>query len=138
MALPISPSRPSQLLRALPFLLGAVVPSAFAQSAEWTPAQVEVETALIAFLGLDAYQTTKLKEVPSYRETNPLLGKSPSDRKTIIYFSIVELAQFVVADSLPPPTRNWFLGGLLGLEVVVTGSNCRKERCVLVTTHYRF
>jgi hypothetical protein len=110
----------------LPAALLLASASASAQS-DWTPAQVGLEVADIGLLAVDYRQTQKLRDFPGLWESNPLLSKHPSPSKVKSYFTTVSIGQAVLAEALNDNLRTGFLGGLAGLEIVVTDRNRQKE-----------
>lgn len=115
----------------LPLLFAAS--SAFADdipASAWTPAQLGLGAAALALLAVDTRQTldiSKLRAQPrqgdTMRESNPLLGTHPSDRKVKTYFSTVAVAQFVLLGNLSSNVRTGTLVGLVTLQIGCTAHN---------------
>lgn len=108
------------LLLALALLAGQ------AQAADpFTPGQV----AGIALLGAVTYhdyrQTLDIKNHPGLHETNPLLGRNPSDAKVRNYFVGTSVATLALLYVMPSEYRKYVIAGGLLMEISVTSKNKR-------------
>jgi len=90
-----------------------------------TPARADAETtatvALLAAselsLGIDMLQTLNIRWHPASWETNPILGRHPSDVAVINYFDVAMVGTALVTYALP---KNWrMLAPILVLAVQV-------------------
>lgn len=72
---------------------------------------------------IDYRQTLDIKNHAGMYETNPLLGKHPSDVKVRNYFIASGLTTLGVVYLLPKEYRKYLIGGVLAVEVAVIGHN---------------
>jgi hypothetical protein len=105
----------------LPLILAAGLP--LIASSPWTPKQRAAEISFGVLLAADCLQTLDIRHHPGMYETNPVMGRHPSDLETVGYFAAAGLLQFWLTDSLPPWGRNLTLGVSNGLEAGVVAHN---------------
>lgn len=74
---------------------------------------------------VDYRQTLDIKNHPGMYETNPILGKHPSDVKIKNYFIASSVVTLGAVYLLPKHYRPYLIGGVLAVEVVVIGNNKR-------------
>lgn len=95
------------------------------------PSAYALEAAFVAALAFDRGQTSAIHSFCNGRigctvhETNPLLGRDPSQRKINRYFALGALAHAAVSYSLSGHTRTAWQASSLVLEVAVIGRNKR-------------
>ena len=83
----------------------------------WTGADTALELTLVGASVVDDAQTMSVMRRDSGYETNPLLGKHPSDER-IIATSVFGLATHaVIAYILPHPWRTVWQGMWIGIEI---------------------
>lgn len=81
--------------------------------------------AIAATYVVDYKQTLDIKNHPGMYETNPILGRNPSDVKVRNYFIASGLTTLGAVYLLPKKYRPYLIGGVLVLEVAVIGHNKR-------------
>lgn len=106
-------------------LLSVLLLPVLANANDWTTQDTYREAIVYIALALDATQTLDIKRHQGMYETNPLLGKHPTDRKIIGYFLGVAAAHTGIAAILPTPYREYFQNGTIALELMVIGNNKR-------------
>lgn len=79
--------------------------------------------AIAATYVVDYKQTLDIKNHPGMYETNPILGKHPSDVKVRNYFIASGVVTLGAVYLLPKDYRKYLIGGVLVLEVGVIGHN---------------
>lgn len=81
------------------------------------------EIAFAALMVLDYKTTLDIKNHPGIYETNPILGRHPSDGYIATYFVTAAALQFVVATLLPKQYQPYFQYVTIGLEVGAVSNN---------------
>lgn len=79
--------------------------------------------AIVATYVVDYRQTLDIKNHPGMYETNPILGKHPSDVRVRNYFIASGLTTLGVTYLLPKQLRPYLIGGVLTLEIGVIDHN---------------
>jgi hypothetical protein len=75
-------------------------------------------------LWIDCHQTLQIKDHPELHETNPILGRHPSDVKVIVYFVLCATALALITIFCPRPLLSIaVMSGTLSLEVWVIRRN---------------
>ncbi|MGZ3240710.1 MAG: hypothetical protein ACXWJK_10185 [Burkholderiaceae bacterium] len=82
-----------------------------------TPIEQKRELLVYTTLMLDAAQTLDIKNHPNLYETNPLLGRHPSDTKIVAYFIGAGFAHDAVTKALPTEYRATWQYGWAALEI---------------------
>ena len=67
---------------------------------------------------IDAYSTERSLDNPNSYETNIIMGKHPSDKTIVVYFSLTGIATIILAH-FSPKIRKYLLfsGGTLGISM---------------------
>ena len=76
-------------------------------------------------LAADWIQTREIARNPNYYETNPLLGKYPSQNDVNKYFIASIAITNVVGELLPPKLGNYFYFSVAAVETVQVTKNMR-------------
>jgi hypothetical protein len=97
-----------------------------ARASEWTATDTAFEAGVVALVATDVAQTRWfLSHRPKAFETNPLLGRHPSDAKLLAFSAVGVASHALVSLALPQPYRRlWQLAGA-GLEIDAVASNAR-------------
>ncbi|HEY7192531.1 MAG TPA: hypothetical protein VH439_02240 [Gemmatimonadales bacterium] len=84
----------------------------------WSATDIGLASGFLALLWVDASQTRSLarNNWNGYHETNPVLGRQPTEGQINTYTATVAVATVGIAQALPPRTRRWWLGVALALE----------------------
>jgi hypothetical protein len=80
--------------------LFAAVLSALSGCASMTREQIAYESAYQALHVVDTIQTLKIRKHSLVYETNPILGKHPSDAEVISYMAAESVAHFFITSAL--------------------------------------
>jgi hypothetical protein len=100
--------------------------SATANAEEWPTADKALLGAAVGLLVVDWGQTRHITREPNrFYEKNPLLGSHPSLGEVDRYFALAILGTAGVAYVLPHQYRQWFLAGVITLELATVASNHR-------------
>jgi len=67
----------------------------------WSGTQLNKEVIFVALMFEDYTQTKEIKEKPGIQETNPILGKHPSDSKIKNYFITTIITEVLVVHNIP-------------------------------------
>jgi hypothetical protein len=90
----------------------------------WSEADKNRQGAFNVALALDWRQTLQLiKEPDKYYETNPILGKYPSDSKVNTYFALSMLGHAAVTHVLPSKWRPYWQYTWIAIETGVVAHN---------------
>ena len=89
----------------------------------WTPTDTAWEAAVQTALVLDWAQTRYIRNDPTRRELNPLIGPYPSMGKVNTYFVTSMVLHGAVAYVLPGPWRRAYQEGMLAFEIGMIGRN---------------
>jgi len=89
------------------------------QADDLTPKEIHTELLFAGTLLLDYSQTRDIKNHPGMYETNPILGKHPSDDKIATYFVLAGVGHYLVTKALPAEYRPAWQWGAIGLETLV-------------------
>lgn len=87
----------------------------------WTGADTAWEAAFAASMLADWIQTQRIAQLG--RETNPILGRSPSPLGSAAYFAGLTAAHALAAYALPKPWRRILQVGGLAVEAPVIAHN---------------
>jgi len=90
--------------------------------AEWTTTEKVTEVVVVTSLLVDMAQTLDIKNHEGLYETNPILGKHPSDKKVVSYFLTCILGHLLIADSLGNKKVYW-QHFILIPEIYIIGHN---------------
>jgi hypothetical protein len=90
---------------------------------DWTTNDTIRQAAVLGTFYLDQAQTKDIKNHPWAHETNPLLGRSPSDPRIRNYFLSAGLIHTAIAYKLPPEYRRGFQYTTLALQLAVIAHN---------------
>ena len=82
-----------------------------------------LELAFAMLMLIDYWQTRDIKNHPGYYETNPLLGKHPSDARIRNYFIGATVAHAAITYALPEKYRPAWQWGTIGVEAAVVLHN---------------
>lgn len=96
-------------------LIAANIGNAFAS--DLTSVEQKRELLVYTTLMLDAAQTLDIKNHPDLHETNPLLGRHPSDVKVVAYFIGAGFAHNAITKALPSEYRSTWQFGWAALEI---------------------
>lgn len=99
----------------LSILIVASAQTVFAS--DLTPIEQKRELLVYSTLLLDAAQTLDIKNHPDLYETNPLLGRHPSDTKIVAYFIGAGFAHNAITKKLPTEYRAAWQYGWAALEI---------------------
>ena len=83
------------------FILLFLVSPALAEDNKWTKADTARQLTFTAITGVDWLQTKEIARNPKYYETNPYLGKYPSQRKVDTYFAFCVSGHAIISYLLP-------------------------------------
>jgi hypothetical protein len=86
-------------------------------ASDLSPLEQKRELFVYSTLVLDAAQTLDIKNHPDLYETNPLLGRHPSDAKIVAYFIGAGFAHNAVTKALPTRYRAMWQYGWAALEI---------------------
>lgn len=109
-------------MKALMFLL-LFVPTLVKAVGPLTEREIQMQIAMTALYLVDYGQTRDIKNHVGYYETNPLLGKHPSDVRIRNYFAGVIVGSAVVTYLLPSNLRPYWQWGNIIVQVGVTAHN---------------
>jgi hypothetical protein len=90
---------------------------------DWTKNDTIRQAAVLGTFYLDQAQTKDIKNHPWAHETNPLLGRHPSDRRIRNYFVSASVIHTAIAYKLPPEYRRGFQYTTLALQLAVIAHN---------------
>jgi hypothetical protein len=91
--------------------------------APWTTADTVFETAVAASVALDLAQTSALLHRGGMHETNPILGRRPSDGSLMLYGGACAVLHAGIARLLPYPYRRVWQVAWVGIEAVQIRDN---------------
>ena len=93
----------------------------------WSPRDRALAVAFTTALLIDAAQTRRLARGgwTEFEESNPILGKHPSEGRVNSYTAAAGLAVLGVAAAAPKRVRPWVLGAALAVEVYALGAMSR-------------
>lgn len=86
-------------------------------ASDLSPIEQKREYLVYTTLLLDAAQTLDIKNHPDLYETNPLLGRHPSDVKIVAYFIGAGFAHNAITKKLPTEYRAAWQYGWAALEI---------------------
>jgi hypothetical protein len=86
-------------------------------ASDLSPIEEKRELLVYTTLLLDASQTLDIKNHPELHESNPLLGRHPSDVKIVAYFIGAGFAHNAITKQLPTEYRAAWQYGWAALEV---------------------
>ena len=90
---------------------------------DWTTNDTIRQTAVLSTFSLDYAQTRDIKNHAWAYETNPILGRHPSDRRITLYFLSASVIHTGIAYKLPPDWRRGFQYTTLALQLAVIAHN---------------
>ena len=93
------------------------------QPAPWRTQDTVRQVAIAAMIAVDHGQTLDLKNHPELEETNPLLGKHPTDREINAHFITVQILHPLISYMLPHGMRDIWQWGSMGLWGAVIINN---------------
>jgi hypothetical protein len=99
----------------LSILIAASSQAVFAS--DLSPIEQKRELLVYTTFALDAAQTLDIKNHPDIYETNPLLGRHPSDLKIGAYFIGAGFAHTAITKALPTEYRAAWQYGWAALEI---------------------
>jgi hypothetical protein len=84
----------------------------------WGATDLELAGAFVTALWVDAAQTRSLARSGwrDFRESNPLLGRRPTEGQINTYTAVVAVTTLGVAAVLPRRARRWWLAGAAAVE----------------------
>jgi len=85
----------------------------------WSQRDLALASGFVAALLIDAAQTRRLARGGwrDYEESNPILGRNPSEGRVNTYTAVAGLTVLGVAAAAPKRVRPWILGAALAVEV---------------------
>jgi hypothetical protein len=94
-----------------------------AQADEWTGEQKIAEASYFALAAVDWRQTQDIRRHQGLFESNPILGRNPSNAKINTWFISSNVVQFLIADALSDDLRSaWIASGIV-IEVSMVKHN---------------
>ena len=90
---------------------------------DWSARDAALESVYIGTLIIDAKQTMTVRDNPTIRESNPVLGPRPSEAKVKNYFTASALIHMAVTDALAPRYRPYFQVGFILYEARAINRN---------------
>jgi len=94
-----------------------VASTRIAIAGDLSPIEQKREWLVYTTLALDAAQTLDIKNHPNLYETNPLLGRHPSDTKIVAYFIGAGFGHNAITKKLPTEYRAAWQYGWAALEI---------------------
>lgn len=107
-------------LTVLALLLALAAPAARADALD-----VGLLVAAESSLAVDMLQTLDIKRHPGHFETNPILGRHPSDPAVIGYFAACGAATYLAWRELPRPWRLLLPLAVIAVQVPQVSRNAR-------------
>jgi len=105
-------------------LLYLMLNSSASMAASWGQNDSQRQWLYLTAHGLDWLQTRYIaNHNEAYYETNPILGREPSQEKVDIYFLSTALLHSWLAYSLRPQYRKWFQYSTIVMETGYVGHN---------------
>jgi len=95
----------------------------FQAHADWTKQDTITESVFLSTLAVDAMQTIDIKNHPGMYETNPILGRHPSDDQVIAYFITTGYLHYQIAKHLDSKYRKIWQYMWISVEVGVINHN---------------
>jgi hypothetical protein len=92
----------------------------------WDKTDTAIEAAYTAVHIIDWGQTLDIASkcnTTGHYETNPILGRCPSNNKVNLYFASTLILHYAAAYVLPVKYRRMFQSGTIGMELSYTVSN---------------
>lgn len=96
-----------------------------AQADELSRDDILGTAAVLTTFAIDYRQTLDIKNHPGMYETNPILGKNPTDRQVKQYFVGASLVTLAAVYLMPAEYRKYFIGGALVMQIYTVGNNKR-------------
>lgn len=91
---------------------------------EWTHGEVAAEATYLTLHVIDWRQTVYITKHPErLYETNPMLGRRPSESRVNTWFLSMAFAQIGIANLLPRDWRRIWIGSGIVLEASMTAHN---------------
>jgi hypothetical protein len=106
----------------LPYLL---LCAGLAQAGDWTDKDTAVQAVVLSTFAVDYMQTKDIKNHKWAYETNPIMGKHPSDVRIRNYFISAAVIHTAIAYKLPPEWRKPFQYATIAVQVVTIIKNKR-------------
>ena len=90
----------------------------------WSARDRALAAGFVTTLLIDAAQTRRLARGGwrDYEESNPILGRNPSEGRVNTYTVVAGLTVLGVAAAAPKRVRPWVLGAALAVEVYAIGT----------------
>ena len=108
-------------------LLVSAPSGAFAFCDEWTTPNTILEASFQVLVYLDWQQTLAASKKPGFTETNPLLGKHPSQETINTLIPLGMLAHVGISCWFEHPLREWWQGISVVIEGAVVDHNSRLQ-----------
>jgi hypothetical protein len=102
---------------------GLLILACQARADEWTPEDSIRESIFVGALIADGLTTVHLLESKKGTETNPLLGKYPTNKKLIAFGSAVVVGHLGVSLALPKDWRLAWQHGSIAIELLCITNN---------------
>jgi len=104
------------------------VPWRMPRRPSWNSSEIALAGAFAAALWIDAAQTRALARGGwrGFRETNPILGPSPTVSQINAYTAVAGLTVLGAAAAVPARMRPWLLGAALAVETVTVAGTIQK------------
>jgi len=83
---------------------------------EWTKTDKALLGASLGLRTIDYLQTKEIARNPNYHETNPCLGRHPTQGQVDTYFLATAIGEIVIAHFLPSKWRRVWLGVWIGVS----------------------
>lgn len=83
---------------------------------EWTRKDTAYQGAFLTLMAADYLQTKEIARNPRYHESNPILGRNPSQNDVDIYFLATTLLHTSIAYYLPKEYRRIWQCFWIGIE----------------------
>ena len=90
---------------------------------DWTEEDTTLEAVYVFVTLIDMQTTLDIKNHEELDETNPFLGKNPSDEQVYTYFAGDILIQYLIAAWLPHEYRGVWEGYGIGVGVTEINNN---------------
>lgn len=89
----------------------------------WDSTDTVLQAIVLVSFEIDRRQTLRIKDYAWLHETNPILGRNPSDVGVNNYFITTALVHTAIAYLLPEDARTIFQMFTLGVEAGAIGNN---------------
>jgi hypothetical protein len=89
---------------------------------DWTTTDSTIEATVQTSIAID-WLTTLGPRCAGCYESNPVLGRNPSDLTVSTYMATMMIGHYLIARLLPQPWRRIWQGVVLGVEAVAVTNN---------------